>query len=355
MRRLEWNRRALILVLVAWTAPVFAAGDEGSRAPAAVEIALVGAPPGLASVREVTGELLARDGVVVSWRELDWLRAEDILETGMGGQGAPLFVWIDISSPVEARLYFRAAAGQRFVIRRIPLPGRIGPVEVEEIAQIVQSVLRTLASDTGWALSLSEARVALRSPERSPVPAAAPPSTRQPRLEVGSAVVGQSYAPELSFTGEVEISIALWSERALGGGLALGYGWPARFSSGAVGAQLQAATLRLELLWEPLRIGRWAVRLGAGVGADRVTYTPRAESSGATAVAGGSFLSPLGCLDAALHMQVSPRFALALGLLAEVYLNRVHYDVSDPSGAREEVLVPHRLRPALTLGGEVRL
>jgi hypothetical protein len=352
-RWLGWSRRVLSLALVAWTSPV-RAEDEGGRTPATVEIALVGPAAALASVREVTGELLSRDGVVADWRELDWLRAEDILETGIGRQGAPMFLWIDVSSPTEARLYFRAAAGQRFVIRRIPLPGRIGPVEVEEIAQIVQSVLRALVADTGWALSLPEARATLQAPERPPAPAAPPPAW-PPRLEVGSAVVGQSYASELAFTGEVEVSIAAWSPRALGGGLSLGYGWPARFSSGAVGAELQAATVRVELLWEPVRVGRWAVRLGAGLGADRVTYTPRAESPGATAVAGGSFLSPLGCLDAAVHLDVAPRFALALGFLAQVYLKRVHYDVTDPDGALEEVLVPHRLRPAVTLGGEVRL
>ena len=66
-------------------------------------------------------------------------------------------------------------------------------------------------------------------------------------------------------------------------------------------------------------------------------------------------MTPLGCFDATLHLEATPRFALAVGVLAEVSLQRVHYDAYDANGARGEVLVPHRLRPGVTIGVEVRL
>ena len=79
----------------------------------------------------------------------------------MAGSVAPVVVWVDVSSGVEARVYFRAAAGRRFVIRRVSLPSGVGPLAAEEIAQVIQSVRRALASDSAWALSLAEARTAL--------------------------------------------------------------------------------------------------------------------------------------------------------------------------------------------------
>src|SRR5262249_10590993 len=148
-------------------------------------------------------------------------------------------------------------------------------------AQIIQSVLRALASDTGWALSLPEARIALSAP--APRPPAAPPA-RTTVVEVGSMLRGQLYARELPVTGDLQLSIAAISSAAatsfpgaFGGRIALAYGFPARFASSAVGAELRVATLRLALVWEPWRRGRATVRIGLGGGAERVVYTPTVE------------------------------------------------------------------------------
>jgi len=355
----------LAVVAAAGTARGQTVASEQWPEPAAVEITMVGPEAALASIRAVTSELLAREGVAVVWHEVANLRVDDVLEAPIAGRGAAVLVWVDASSPREARIYFRAAAGRRYVIRRVSLPGGMGPLAVEEIAQIVQSVLRALASDTAWALSLSEARVALSVPEPRSAPAPVPPHARAVVVEVGSAVLGQLYAPGLPFVGDVELSFAALSRPAadsssalpgsLGGRVALAYGFPAHFSAGPVGADLQATTLRLELIWEPWRAGRAAVRLGLGGGADRVAYTPAAEQPGATAAAGGTFVAALGCFDAALRLEVVPRLTLALGLLAEISLARVHYDAYDASGSLYEALVPHRVRPGATIGVEVRL
>ena len=86
-----------------------------------------------------------------------------------------------------------------------------------------------------------------------------------------------------------------------------------------------------------------------------MVYTPTVEQPGATAAAGGTFVSPLGCLDAALHVDVVSRVAVTMSALAELALQRVHYDAYDAQGRLNEVLIPYRLRPGLAIGLEVRL
>jgi hypothetical protein len=326
-----------------------------------VDITLVGADATIMPVREVTSDLLSRDGVTVSWRKAERLRIDDVVEARISERNASVVVWVDISSVSEARIYFRAAAGQRFVIRRVSLAASGGgPLAAEEIAQIIQSVRRALASDASWALTLSEARVALSVPEQRPPPAS-PPAVRVTEIEVGSAAIGQLHAPGLPVSGDLGVSIAALSRApsvpagSLGARLVLAYGLPAHFASGAVGADLRTAKLRLQLVWEPWQHGRLALRLGFGGGADRVTYAPTAELPGATAAASDSFFVGLARADAALHFEVSQRFALAAALLAEIALQRVHYDAYDSDGARRAVLVPYRVRPGVAIGLEVRL
>ena len=366
-RALRFLSALPLLMVVGVAGPVLGqtGGDERWPTPTAVDITLVGPEAALAPVREVTADLLSRDGVALVWRQADRLRVEDVVEAPSGGRGGPVVVWVDVSSGAEARIYFRAAAGQRFVIRRVSLSGGVGLPAAEEIAQIIHSVLRALAADTAWALSLSEARVALSVPERRAPPVAPPAPARATVVEIGPAVVGQLYAPGLPLVGDLEVAIAALSRPAttspaaaigsLGGRLVLGYGFPAHFATGAVGADLRTAKLRLALVWEPWRQGRVGIRLGLGGGGDRVAYSPTAELPGAMASAGGSFVTALGCADATLRLEVSQRLALAAGVLAEISLQRVHFDAYDADGNLAEVLVPHRLRPGLRIGLELRL
>ena len=165
--------------------------------------------------------------------------------------------------------------------------------------------------------------------------------------------------------GDVEVAVAALFRPAttspsaatgsFGGRVALGYGFPAHFAAGAVGADIRTAKLRLALVWEPWRQGRVAIRLALGGGADRVAYSPTAELPSAMAAAGSSFVTALGSADATLRLEVSPRLALAAAVLAEISLQRVHFDAYDADGNLDEVLVPHRVRPGLRIGLEVRL
>jgi hypothetical protein len=346
------------------TAP---SADERWPAPSTVDIVMVGAEAVVAPVRELTADLLTRNGVAVFWRRADRLRAEDVIDAPGAGRAAPVAVWVDLSSAVEGRIYFRAAAGRRFVIRRVPLPGGVGPLAAEEIAQIIQSVLRALAADTTWALSLPEARAALHVPEQPPPPPTVPAPVRSTAVEIGSGLVGQSYAAALPVTGSVEVSVAAVSRRAaasppafpgnFGGRLSLGYGWPTHFASGAVGADLWTTRVRLALVWEPWQSesGRTSIRIGLGGGADRVDYSPTVELAGAMTAPAATFTTGVASADAALHVALAPRFALLAAVLVDVGLQRVHYDAYDTAGNLTEALVPHRARPGVTIGLEARL
>lgn len=361
-RVLKRLRIVTLLAVAIRAAPIFAQAEAGRAAPPAVDITMVGPPAAVTPVRDIATDLLARDGVTVSWRIADRLRVEDVIDSPAGQRPASVVVWVDVSAATEARLYFRAAAGRRFVIRRVSLPAGMGPLAAEEIAQILQSVFRALAADPGWALSLPEARLALSVPEHRPPPIAPAPA-RSALVEVGAAVVGQSFAAELPITGSVDISVAAMSRQmsassvaaSFGGRVALGYGLPTHVASGAVGADLRTARLRLSVMWEAWRQGRVAIRFGLGGGGDRVVYTPSAELPGATAAAAGTFLTAVGCADATLHLDVSPRFALAAAAIAEMSLERVHYDAYDGAGNLKEVLVPYRVRPGIVIGVEGRL
>src|SRR5262245_12914696 len=227
---------ALLSLWVVAAAPALArdTGDAaGSVAPRA-EIVLVGPESATRPVREVIDELLSRDGVAVSWSARERLRVGEIVEAPPARAAGPIFVWIDLSSPVEARLYFRDAAGQRFIIRSVSLQPEPAALAVEEIAQIVKAVLRALGAGTVHTLSLTEARAALgAAPPPPAVPAPAPPAGRQASAEIGAAALAQLYAPQLDFAGRVDASVAVISRPAagapafpgtLGGSLALGYG-----------------------------------------------------------------------------------------------------------------------------------
>src|SRR5262245_41664777 len=210
---------ALLSLWVVAAAPALArdTGDAaGSVAPRA-EIVLVGPESATRPVREVIDELLSRDGVAVSWSARERLRVGEIVEAPPARAAGPIFVWIDLSSPVEARLYFRDAAGQRFIIRSVSLQPEPAALAVEEIAQIVKAVLRALDAGTVHTLSLTEARAAVGEARPPPPPAPAPPApTRRTTAEIGTAALGQLYAPQLHYTARIDLSITVISRRAAG-------------------------------------------------------------------------------------------------------------------------------------------
>jgi hypothetical protein len=347
---------AAVLVFALVATPARADDDRGDPwpAPAHAEVTLIGAEPEVRAVRDAIEELVSRDGVAIAWSRLDRLRLDHVLDAP-AAQGAPTSVWVDLAVPAEARIYFRAAGGQRFVIRRLPLRAGLDAVAVEEIAQIVKSVLRALGSGATWALTLPEARAALSTPA-TPVPPSASAAGRSLTLAIGSAAIAEVYAPELPVVGRVDVSVAgIVRPGSLGGWLGLGYGLPARFRGQPLGAELHSFALRGGLLWEPWRAGRMSVRLALGAGLDRVGYQPRPEAPGSTPAAGGGFWIPLACAGAGIRAQISRRFALAVDILAALPTARVHYDAYDADGARGEVLVPFRFRPGLSLGLEIQL
>jgi hypothetical protein len=327
--------------------------------PAVADIALVGADPPVASVRAVAGELLEREGVAVSWSRLDRLGADTILDVPMAGGEPEIAVWIDVSSSAEARLYFRDAAGQRFVIRRLALENGYDGVAVEEIAQVTKSVLLALAAGTEPALSRAEARAVLRPPAVIPSPSpppSPPPPRRRLAVEIGLASVTQLFSPQVALSNGIQVSVAAIGHLprgALGGWLALGYTFPVGYRSPSVGLDVESVTARVGALWEPWRSDLISIRVGVGGGIDWVSFQPRTGSADITPAGAGHFLAPLATGGASVVLVPSGRLSFSFGAGVDLGATDIHYDVVR-DGTPVRVLVPYRLRPGLSLGAAWR-
>ena len=181
---MRWRGRLTGIILVLLLGAPAAAAAEGDAAPAAprpANVTLIGLNSAGGGVREVVAELLSREGFSVSWSERDSSRPQDFLDRNGEKALAAMDVWIDLSSPSEAHLYFRDAQANRFFIRSLPLGQGIDELAKEEIGHVVASAVWSLSQEDGQALTRSQARAALQvQPAQgsgSPVPrwAASPP------------------------------------------------------------------------------------------------------------------------------------------------------------------------------------
>ncbi|HJX65563.1 MAG TPA: hypothetical protein VJ860_16615 [Polyangia bacterium] len=342
----------------------------GARFAAAAEVVSTPAAPGRANVtllgqnsasgglREVIAELLAREGFVVSWSERDSFRPQDFLDRKGEKELAAMDVWIDLSSPSEAHLYFRDSQANRFFIRSLPLGQGIDEIGKEEIGHIVASAVLSLSQENGHALTRSEARAALHAqPAQDAVPSAPPAAPRPMRLAIVASGGAQVLARAIPLAGLLVISGAVtrgprWGRAGgrFGAWLDLGYQIPASYQESAVGVALQSMSLRAGGHWEIERRRAMVFRLGFGGGFDRVDFQPRGDAKMVDLAPGGAFFVPAVCFWGGIDIRLSEHFAVATRALADIALMDVHYDVQSSRGAGTRVLTPFALRPGASLG-----
>jgi hypothetical protein len=335
-----------------------------SRAPA--DIILVGEDAPCAGVQEVVGELLSRDGVAVTWTRQKHFRPEDIFDRGgsppasppgrPGGAEVGVVAWIDLSAPVEARLYFRDAGADRFFIRSLPLARGIDEIAKEEIAHIVSNAVVALRQGGGAALTRSQAHQALHV---QPSPEAAPEAGGEPsaplRFDVAAMAGAQLFASDLPVVARGALSLALargprWHRTggSFGAWLDLGYQFPGRYQGSAVGADLQIASGRAGVLWQRGRT--LLLRLGLGAGADRVHYRPRGDTTRVELASASSFTIPVLSSWVGTELRLLDWLALTSRLSFDAALARIHFDLQDGHGQTTRVLVPYPLLPAAFIG-----
>ncbi len=326
-----------------------AAADEPE---ARAEITLTGDAAASATVKEVVLELLTRDQVSVVWIARTRFQPRDVFERrATWGVAA----WIDLSSPVEARLYFRDASADRFFLRSLPLAQGIDEMAKEGIAHIVSNAVRALSQGGGETMTRSEARQALNLPP----PTEEEPTPTEPvvplRFAVAALAGAQLFAADLPVVAKGMLSFALtrgprWKrvEGSFGAWLDLGYQPVGHYRGSAVGADVQAAGARAGVLWEIERGVLW--RFGVGGGADRVHYQPKGDGDHITLASASSFYVPVMTCWAGLDWRLWDGLALTTRISLDTALLKIHFDLHEPGGQITRVLVPYPVRPATLLG-----
>jgi hypothetical protein len=321
--------------------------------PLQVEVALIGRAEAVGPVRDVLRELLGREDVEVVWTWPERFRPDDVLAVTSGAKKLGAAVWIDLGTPSQANLYFRDASGERFVVRRLPLERGLDELAREEIAHVVASAVLALASGSGPALSRSEARAVMvaapaarAAPETPPPPAAA---ARPTHWEAGASLGIGALAASIPVGFRLEASFAAPAGPAIAAWLALGYQLPAS-DTDAVGVVVQAMQLRAGARYELLRSGAVAVHLLAGAGVDRVEFRPRSDDPTVELAPSGRFWAPLARLGAGVRFARWRHLALEGGLVADILLTDVHYDLHDAQGRAMRVVTPLIVQPGLVFG-----
>jgi hypothetical protein len=327
-------------------------GDGASAIEA--DVALAGSETAVERVRSVVAELLQREGVVVATSRLDRIRSEVVLTAPAANERRPIGAWIDLGSTREVLLYFRDAAAQRFVLRRLALDNGLDEVAVEEVGHIVKSVVLALAAGNEPALTIAQARAMLQPEREAPKPQVAE-ARRGPRVtsEVTVGLVGQLFSPAIPLSPRLDLTLALLvddggSRGPLGGWLSVGDGQTLHYRDPTIGIDLATVAVRAGALWQPWRSARVVTRVGAGGGFDLIDFTPQPASSGVAPAAAGRFLAAVGTLVAGVQLKVLGPLSVGAGAEIDLYAADVHYDVQRTDG-RVRLLVPYRVRPGLAL------
>lgn len=341
---------ALLAFAVATALSPRAAAEDGQ---ARAEITLMGDAGPSAAVKEVVTELLARDRVSVVWITRTQFQPRDIFDRRVTWGVA---AWIDLSAMSEARLYFRDAGADRFFLRSLPLAQGIDEIAKEEIAHIVSNAVRALSQGSGESLTRSEAREALHlqtAPEEETTPV--PPPEVPLRFSLSALAGVQLFAPDLPWMGKGTLSLAIsrgprWNrgESSFGAWLDLGYQMPGHYRGSSVGADVQAVSARLGVLWETgLTL---LLHIGLGAGADRVHYQPQGDGDRVALASASSFTVPALSLWVGMDVRLLDWLALTSRVSVDAALAKVHFDLNDSNGKSTRVLVPYPVVPAALLG-----
>jgi hypothetical protein len=328
---------------------------------APVAIAIVAperCPPAL---RERIAEQVADVADDVAWSCLSRLDEDEPFRTT---EGQRLQFWIDLTPATEARLTVRDGRSDRFVVRRIPLPRGLDEIGREELGQIVRSALLAVRAGPEETLTRAEARAEIaRWPRRPPPPAPAPPPPAPPApappadpprspgppLAIALGAFGslRAFAPQVPVAGEIGLGLEVGRVGPLGGWLEAAYQPTVRYDGSPVDVALAAVAGRVGLDVSAHLAGTLRVRLGAGAGITRTTFTP--ESSDATGTAGppGAFSYLTARALAGWEARPIRHVVTTLTFFLDVVGTDVHYDLREPDGTIARVLVPHRFQPGV--------
>ncbi|MFO0570994.1 MAG: hypothetical protein U0263_35495 [Polyangiaceae bacterium] len=176
-------------------------------------------------------------------------------------EGAGIFarVFIDVSNPDQALLFFSDERNERILIRKVALARGLDEVEREELAQIVRSAVEALLSGAEIGIARADARAELL-PETARAEAAPPPRPRPPappplrpnpppapaaRFEPGAFYAAELQRDRFWQGPGLDLGVSWGSAPAFGALASLAYRAPMTLEDEALGVRLQAFALRL--------------------------------------------------------------------------------------------------------------
>jgi len=353
------------------------ATDVGAspRAPAAVEIAVVGSASDLQRVQTLFGAG-GLAGVTPTWVRIARFDPLEVLREHRPPERRAVRCWIDLSRPGRTRLFFAAGSGERFLVRDLATSPRSNEMDQQALAEVLEQSVTALLDDEEAGLDRAQAKALLERrwrPETS-APAArvavkTSPATppRSFHLNAAAFYAGQALAlerpsgnalalvhgPGLSLavsTEQVQQRWAIWAATQLQ--------FPHRELGNDVGLDFQTIATRAGLELQQsigdragdsgLRISQLILRVGAGLDLVHLTPLPGAGDPAVMLTRARWSKSLVFTAAVGAGLSVGPRARLAVTVFADVLPTAVHYDLA-AEGQVTRVFSPARVRPGLAL------
>jgi hypothetical protein len=276
-------------------------------------------------------------------------------------RGAPVgsvgAVWIDAGLPDRVRLYFANLAYDRFLTRDVKLSAGLDEAGVETLAQVIESSLDSLLSDNEAGMTRAEMTAAVVTTPRAVSVTPQPARPSSPATWWSSATIFYA-GKELGGPAPVVHGPGLDGElmlgaRGWGGGAwaSFQYAWPSVIEGPWAGVELQAVASRAGVAIARELAQVLSIEARAGAGFDFVSVTPRAGLSGSSVELSpaASQIEYVLSAGVVLRLRLSRQLGVALALLVDTDVDRVHYDVL-LYGARTPVFTPWQTKPGVFLG-----
>jgi hypothetical protein len=305
-------------------------------------------------------ELLGRRNVEVTLQREAQFEPDALFA---GEQGRSFSIFIARRGEHEARLYFRAPNGERYLVRRLTLPSGLDAVGREALSQVVESSTDALL-DAAQGVTREQATREIEddAPAVVPVPVITrlPPThspaselkrsdaSWEPRLRARYAAFWQG--SELGFRHGPGLGLGVLYRAGVLFGVELGGErfFEQSFSGPDLGGEVEASDVFLNIvLGLPLGGGqRLLLALGPRLEPSRV----RGEAKDATITPAGTHSRVDFGLRAELGYEWTSRH-LGAGIAAasDVAFERTRYDLALPAGTRRNVAEIPAFRPGVTL------
>jgi hypothetical protein len=336
---------------------------------ALVELRVVGTEDSFHALKGVLGDRQL-GGTRLHWSRVERFAPQQILSL-FSREKVVVHCWIDLSDPAQAHLYFVAPKHDRFMMRDFDLEHRFGTLELASLAQIVETSIDVLLSDTAAGMSRREIEATLgRTATQPPAPAAArvspprAPSLPPPHARYGwladATYAFRQYSSELALLHGPTLDVGVerrhldarqWLQ------ISAGFAFPARVSGRTASAEVRRYSLSASLshLWTFPQAPSQSLGPRATVGFGYVGATPRSGNMPGTYDLNSPArdLEPYLGLGADFLVGLGVHTALIARFDAEAVLRPVRHAIL-VNGSEETLTEGRRLRLGASLGLQVR-